>query len=730
MTNYRQWKHLAMPILITITVVLVLFFQDSLSLAVLALMVGCLWLSIMIYRIKDKPLDYEIRAIGNRVLKESKSQSDNQELIKRSLGAIAERQITHQVVTSDTAGSVVRMSNAIKNIPAYSFSESEIDPNSISDVSRQKSIEDLTTGNAELTSRSYSFPTPSSTRKSPTYKGIRVVMIADEFTAEAFSDEWEVVQPKKENWFKAVKQHDPHFVFVESAWEAVGGSWKSQLVGSQAPRKEIKDLISYCKEKNIPTAFWNKEDPPHFEDFIKTAGLFDYVFTTEDQKIPEYQIRLGHKNVALLPFAAQPAIHNPARIEQSERDRAVMFAGMYFRDKYPERREQMDMILPSAAKHGLDIFSRQDGSDPKYRFPTGLAEYVRGSLPYHQVLGAYHAYKVVVNVNSVVNSRTMCARRIFEATASGAAVLTTHTEAVENFFPQGLLSVVSSEDDANHQIRALLRSDEYRERKVLKAQRHIWENHTYTHRAETVMSELGIPFESKSKNLELVTFFVSTNRPQNVENIFINVSRQSLPNKQLVFLTHGFQLTSEEVDDLSSKYSVSNVKTLYADSSQTLGANLNQLTAAADGEYLFRMDDDDFYGSNYSRDLLNILKVTNATLAGKSASYIYFEGLQSTVLTFPGKEHRFTDFVRGATFCGPKSTFSEFQFPELDRSEDSNFLTQIKKSGGKIYASDRFNFMVNRLEDKSSHTWTVDDYQLFATGDMKFVGSDPKQIEV
>lgn len=730
MKNRRHWAHLAVPILITALVVLILILQESFALALIALMIGTFWGTYTIYRVKDRPLAYEIRALSKQTLKESQANLGSSEATHELLNRIQKRQIAHSTVTNNIAGTVVRTSNRLKELPVLA-TPSPVS-GQISEALPPVQKKDLDSGKkvAKDSTDKFTFPTPTPTRKKSTYSDIRVVMIADEFTAEAFAYEWNVVQPTKDNWRDVIEEHNPHFLFVESAWEAVGGSWRYQFVGGLAPRKEIQELISYCKEKNIPTAFWNKEDPPHFEDFLKTAGLFDFVFTTEGRKIGEYKQRLNHNNIALLPFAAQPVIHNPARLKLMDRDRNIMFAGMYFRDKYPERRLQMDMLLPPSAKLGLDIFSRQDGTDPKYRFPDSVADKVRGSLPYHQVLGAYHAYKAVINVNSVVSSETMCARRIFEATACGAAVITNHTNAIDTFFPNNLLNVVSNEADAYSQMRALLRSEEYRDRKVLQAQRHLWENHTYSHRAEVVMEKLGIPFESQTQNSELISYFVSTNRPQNIENVFLNVSRQALPNKELVLLTHGFELSAEKLEALKSEYSLPQVKVLHAEESQTLGANLNQLTAASDGEYLFRMDDDDFYGTNYSRDLLNMLKVTNATLAGKAASYIYFEALESSVLTFAGKEHRFTDFVRGATFCGPKSTFVNFQFPEMERSEDSNFLTQVKKSGGTIYASDRFNFMVSRYADKSTHTWTVDDFQLFSTGDMKFVGSDSKQIEV
>ena len=199
-----------------------------------------------------------------------------------------------------------------------------------------------------------------------------------------------------------------------------------------------------------------------------------------------------------------------------------------------------------------------------------------------------------------------------------------------------------------------------------------------------------------------------------------------------MILTHGFEVNKGVVENLLQKYDIdaAELEIIPGAKKNSLGKNLNELTRRCDGAYLFRMDDDDYYGPNYIRDLGNILKVTGADLAGKNATYIYFEEANVTVLTFPGKEHRFTDFVRGATFCGPKETFLRWHFPEESTGEDSSLISKIKKDRGIVYAADRFNFAVMRHTEKSDHTWTVDDDNLFATGEMKFVGFDPRQVNV
>lgn len=745
------FKHLTAPAILTILVLIICIIKQNLVAGMVSMLIGIAWSTLITYRLVDRQILYSastasrtgqasaaetlsrVRELGDlaesaqentsALLDEIKNLKTTTDEVLMLTGRTDRRILKNGIVVNNVAGSTGRSAPIIRDIQKTVNALAKSAP-----VSQLPTvINGSASSNADSPSKPYSFPPVEPSSATPVFPDIKVAMVADEFTARAFAYEWNTIEPTPDNWHSLLEEFKPDFLFVESAWEANNGSWRYHLVGQSAPRPAVVELIKYCKDKNIPTVFWNKEDPPHFEDFLPTARLFDYVFTTDGNLIHEYQVRLGHNRIDVLPFAAQPKIHNPARVSKTARDREIVFGGMYFRDKYPERREQLDMILPAAAKFELDIYSRNSGEDIKYRFPDEYIHLVRGSLPYPQMLTAYHAYKAVINVNSVVNSETMCARRIFEATACGAAVVTGTTGAIRNFFPDQMLTEVLSGEDAYHKIRALMRSDEYRERKVHLAQRHVWANHTYTQRALHLMSTLGIrtPHISTKRS-----FFVTTNRPNHLENIFQNYARQTLDNKELVILTHGFEVTNDQLKMLTDKHKVDRLRIMTAPASQTLGANLNQLTDACTGDILFRMDDDDYYGSNYALDLENALKFSNAALAGKAASYIYFEEMNGTVLTYSGHENRYTDFIRGATFCGWKETFERFKFPEMERSEDSSFLQQVIDAGEKIYAADRFNLLVMRRSDKTTHTWTIDDSKLFATGEMKFIGANTEQIEV
>jgi len=565
--------------------------------------------------------------------------------------------------------------------------------------------------------------------RKPRRADLTVGVILDDFSAAAFSFEWNLVPLRKEQWRKQLTESKIDFLFVESAWNGNGGSWKYQLTGATGPKPEFLELMVWCRQHKIPTVFWNKEDPPHYQDFLAAARQFDVVFTSDSDRIPSYRKDLGHDRVSALPFAAQPAIHNPIRVGDDRHSRGVAFAGMYFAHKYPERRQQMDLLLnaaiDAAAQSGpkLEIFSRQLGGDSNYQFPVPFSDHVVDSLDYARMLTAYRAYKVFLNVNSVVDSPSMCARRIFEITASGTPVFSTRSAAISKFFESDEVFVADSREQAANQIRMLARSAELNDRVVHRGQRRIWSGNTYAHRAEVVVSSV-LPQRTRVVGLASVSALVPSMRPSQVEFVFATVGRQLNVDLELVLLTHGFQISQDEAQALADKHGVRRFKLLSRPREVPLGACLNLCVEAASGAILTKMDDDDYYAPNYTADLLHALEYSKADVVGKHAHHMHFETSKMTVLRMPHREHQFSRFVMGPTITARREVFEAHPFEEINRGEDTAFLKAVTTAGGSIYAADRFNFC--QMRQAQGHTWNATDEELAASGEIKFFG-DPKE---
>nr|WP_216630037.1 glycosyltransferase [Brevibacterium renqingii] len=565
------------------------------------------------------------------------------------------------------------------------------------------------------------FPPAPRTDRRPAFENLNVGTILDEFSAESFSYEWKTIPLKRTAWKSQLAVLD--FVFVESAWNGNGGDWKFKLTGTTGPSTEIAELLAECRHCGIPTVFWNKEDPPHFDDFLPLAKMFDVVFTSDVRLVGDYQRLLGHDRVYPLAFAAQPAIHSPVRPSKNFAGRDIAFAGMYFTHKFPERRTQMDLLLGAAdevssrMEHGLEIFSRFLGDDERYQFPGRLADRVVGSLPYRNLLTAYKNYKVFLNVNSVVDSPSMCARRIFEIAASGTPVISTPSEATKRFFPLSELPQPETQKEAELVLRAFVRSSELRNRTVHLAQRRIWKEHTYTHRAMSIMDVIGVEYSDPIPRS--VSVVVSTNRPEHLSNVFETHAAQQLENRELIVVQHGFK-SSPEAMQRASELGIENLTLIEAASSDSLGACLNRGVAAASGDIIAKMDDDDIYGEHYLSDQLAALRYSNADLVGKQAHYLHLRNRDIVMCRFPEREHRFTDLVMGPTLLGRKELFQRFPFADRTLGEDTDLQRRLVSAGARIYSADRFNFV--QVRDSHGHTWNVDDDLLLANSNVHSFG--------
>lgn len=567
----------------------------------------------------------------------------------------------------------------------------------------------------------------------PTHQ-IVVGVIADEFFRRAFEYEWTAIYLTPERWKEELAENPIDFLFVDSAWQMEhGDKWKYQVLGDSAPRQELKDLVAYCRENGTPTVFWNREDPPHYDDAIATAKLFDWVYTTDSNRLPSYRKDLGHENVGVLPFAAQLAIHNPMVLMDGYRPakrRDVAFAGAYYGKKYPERQRQMDVLLSAAIQgedrmeYGLDIFARDMGGGKLYRFPKRFRSRIRGSLTYPQTLSAYRGYRTFINVNSVVDSPTMSSMRLFELPACGTPIVSTPTPATHNFFTSDMVATPETVGDAEFAIRALVSNPELSDRMAYLAQQKIWREHTYTHRVDSILRDLGLG--ERVYRMPTVTAMVSTNRPHQLRHVIDTLAAQVDVEAQILVGTHGFSAR----DDVRAYAQDNGMNVMWQelDNTLTLGGCYNMLIERADGDYIAKIDDDDLYGPGYLFDSLIATRYSRADVVGKHAHYMYLTDKNVTVLRFPEWENQFSKFVSGPTIVGTSDVMKAIRFSEMTHGEDSDFLERVSKSGGKIYSAQRYGFAQIRHVKSGGHTWAIEADEVLATGKISHWGM-PNETE-
>ena len=295
--------------------------------------------------------------------------------------------------------------------------------------------------------------------------------------------------------------------------------------------------------------------------------------------------------------------------------------------------------------------------------------------------------------------------------------MTTPSAATKAFFPIDEIAQPETEEEAEFVLRSLVRSKELRDRTVHKAQRRIWAEHTYTHRAMSVMDALAIDHADPVRTS--LSAVVSTNRPQHLEKIISTHAHQTHADRELVLVAHGFTVPPEFARRAADA-GIENLQILEVESSQSLGECLNRGISAAGGSAIAKMDDDDIYGPNYLSDQLAALRYSDADLVGKQAHYLYLKLRNIVMCRFPEREHRYTDMVMGPTLMGRKDLFTELPFADRTQGEDTELQQRFVAAGARIYSADRFNFV--QIRGVHEHTWSVDDERLLANSDVHSFG--------
>ena len=118
-----------------------------------------------------------------------------------------------------------------------------------------------------------------------------VAAILDTFTEYCLRYEADLVLLTPKQWKRQLERAQPTFLLVESAWSGNNGEWRYLLTNYKSRDvNPLRDLVKHCREHGLTTVFWNKEDPPNFEVFIDAAKEFDFVFTTDADCIPKYNL--------------------------------------------------------------------------------------------------------------------------------------------------------------------------------------------------------------------------------------------------------------------------------------------------------------------------------------------------------------------------------------------------------------------------------------------------------
>ncbi|MCS0630970.1 FkbM family methyltransferase [Telluria mixta] len=436
---------------------------------------------------------------------------------------------------------------------------------------------------------------------------LKVACIMDEFTFGSYRSECDLFQLTPAHWQTELESFKPELLFIESAWRGKDELWGSK-VGHNS--QELQGIVAWCRQHGVPTVFWNKEDPVHFETFLSTAMLFDCVFTTDIDCIHRYKAALKHDNVFLLPFACQPKNNHP--IETYERKDAFCFAGAYY-VRYPDRtRDLGNFISELPGFRPVEIYDRNYGkNDPNYQFPPEYQPYIVGTLPFDQIDKAYKGYRYAINLNSIKQSQTMFARRVFELMASNTITVSNFSRGIRLMFGD----LVITTDSGHEMVRHLetVAGDEVRSAKLrLAALRKVLQEHTYEQRLAYVFAKVS-GGSAEVRQPAIAVLATAANQTE-LDMVRASVARQTYAHCRVHVLL-GMNFTPVPSTDERVRFLP------HADA-----ATLDIGTIAQGADFVAGMVAQDYYGPNYLLDIALATTYSGAQVIGKNAHYAWDNG--------------------------------------------------------------------------------------------------------
>ncbi|WP_252180277.1 glycosyltransferase [Endozoicomonas sp. 4G] len=323
---------------------------------------------------------------------------------------------------------------------------------------------------------------------------LKIATIVDDITALYLDSAFniKVIHASPIGWRWQLNFFKPDLLFVESAWRGYKDRWKRKI--ASYPDNDyygLYKLVEWCNKKSIPTVFWNKEDPVHFDRFSKAVLPFRFIYTTDSNSLERYHRLPGKEasQINVLPFSVDPKTFKNAN--NATRDKSVAFAGGYYSNELPQRSKVTCELLRGLRSFDLVIYDRFWERHNKSSFPSEFNEYVTAGVSADKVPGLYKKHSLYLNINTVENSPTMLSRRVFELAASGACIISNPSLAMSNFFGDLILQVTNAKE-AEIKARTLL-EDHSLQTQISKALHNtVMEKHTWQHRLDQIRSDLGI----------------------------------------------------------------------------------------------------------------------------------------------------------------------------------------------------------------------------------------------
>ena len=206
----------------------------------------------------------------------------------------------------------------------------------------------------------------------------------------------------------------------------------------------------------------------------------------------------------------------------------------------------MDLIFDKIIEQDIElkIYDRTYYQDiPHIGYPEKYKKYTLPPIDYKDTSEIYKKSKWAININTITQSDTMFARRVFELALSNTNIISNYSKGMRNIFKNNLFIIEEDEfPDLN----------ENYEEKRLENIYTVLKYHTYYERWKYILDIINFPYKEKANDIEII-FKVNGEDISDAENKFNKIN---YPQKNLVLISD---------NDLNTEYKT------YSDINAALG---------------------------------------------------------------------------------------------------------------------------------------------------------------
>jgi glycosyltransferase involved in cell wall biosynthesis len=426
------------------------------------------------------------------------------------------------------------------------------------------------------------------------YKKINVTIgiIADEFLMNSYKGVADFVYITHSNYKLYEDKLD--VLFIASAWRGLNEEWKGLANPASNKRNKVFEIIEFYKKKNTKVVFYSKEDPVNYDRFIGIAKECEYIFTTCKEKIESYKKDCNNENVECLEFSVNPLYHNPIGSRMFKKRNEVIFSGSWY-EKYPHRIEDMKMIFDGVVDSnlGLKLIDRNYSLNlEQHFFPEKYLKYISPSISHEYLQKVHKLFNWAINFNSIKDSYTMFANRIYELQAIGNALLSNYSIGVNNLFPNVFL--INEKNEVKEILNNLSDKEVY-EHQVAGIRR-VMSSETAYDRIQEMLSKIGVNYNVEERKVLVIV----NNITNKIKKMF---DKQSFENKSIIE-------SKDFNDNILSKYDI-----------------------------VAFFDENISYGRYYIEDMVNAFKYTDSDYITKD-SYLNGDNIED------GIQHNYVNIIK------------------------------------------------------------------------------------